>query len=428
MSSKKVGYSRMIMISPSTWEYVKKCVDDLETQRIEQLNKERETQPLKTIGERVLSNISAMDITPINPPEPELVPIENIQTRNLSPIPEEPMEITTNVEEPKSVVYEEPLPITYVRKRKIVDPYIEPMVVNDPFQVSQPTQDFSITNVIPSTPEPTQIIERPSRIPVPITPRIPVTPPPRIPIPILPLPSCTPKVTTISKVPKKTLSNIKKTQEFPIAKSQKELTYLRPRSINYLGPKGITAIQKTQEFPIAKSQQELTYVGPKAITTKTKPPITFQKIKEITTENNPQITFKEPKAITTKTKPSITFSGPKAITTKTKPQLNYSGIETRSMTKKAKALTYSPMKMKALTYSPIRTRSQTKKAVTYSPMKALTYSPMRTRSHAYRPDIPCPFPLCGMLFSTQDNLNRHLRISHNAKPSNYDQWKRYEKK
>jgi len=63
---KKSGYSKMYMIPPSVWELVKRYINNLDMQRLEQLNAERESQIIVTPGDRILSNISSQDINPID--------------------------------------------------------------------------------------------------------------------------------------------------------------------------------------------------------------------------------------------------------------------------------------------------------------------------------------------------------------------------
>jgi hypothetical protein len=63
---RKSGYSKMYMVPPSIWELIKKCVNDLDMQRLEQLNVSRNIQMPATPGDRILSNISRQDINPID--------------------------------------------------------------------------------------------------------------------------------------------------------------------------------------------------------------------------------------------------------------------------------------------------------------------------------------------------------------------------
>lgn len=64
--AKKSGYSKMYMIPPSVWELVKRYINNLDMQRLEQLNAERESQVSITPGDRILSNVSSQDINPID--------------------------------------------------------------------------------------------------------------------------------------------------------------------------------------------------------------------------------------------------------------------------------------------------------------------------------------------------------------------------
>ena len=66
MASRRSGYSKMYMVPPSIWELVKKCVDEFERKRLEQLNLEKALVPVRTPGDQVLSTISARDITPLD--------------------------------------------------------------------------------------------------------------------------------------------------------------------------------------------------------------------------------------------------------------------------------------------------------------------------------------------------------------------------
>jgi hypothetical protein len=64
--AKKSGYAKMYMVTPSIWEYIKKCVSNLELQRLEQLNAEKNIQTNITPEDIILSNISQQDISPID--------------------------------------------------------------------------------------------------------------------------------------------------------------------------------------------------------------------------------------------------------------------------------------------------------------------------------------------------------------------------
>jgi len=66
MAFRRTGYSKMYMIPPSVWELVKKCVDELEQQKLEQLNAEKSAQVIKTRGDQILSQVSAQDIIPLD--------------------------------------------------------------------------------------------------------------------------------------------------------------------------------------------------------------------------------------------------------------------------------------------------------------------------------------------------------------------------
>lgn len=66
MASRRSGYSKMYMVPPSIWELVKKCVDEFEMQRLNQLNMERALVPVRTRGDQILSNISSQDIGPLD--------------------------------------------------------------------------------------------------------------------------------------------------------------------------------------------------------------------------------------------------------------------------------------------------------------------------------------------------------------------------
>ncbi len=69
MNSKKVGYSRMFMVTPSIWELVKKCVNEHEQKLLDNLNKD--TSDLKNQSKShtssIIHNISNRDITPLEP-------------------------------------------------------------------------------------------------------------------------------------------------------------------------------------------------------------------------------------------------------------------------------------------------------------------------------------------------------------------------
>lgn len=66
MASKRTGYSKMYMVPPSVWELVKNCVDELELKRLENLNRDTTIQAERSLGENVISNISAQDIMPLD--------------------------------------------------------------------------------------------------------------------------------------------------------------------------------------------------------------------------------------------------------------------------------------------------------------------------------------------------------------------------
>ncbi len=71
MHKKKIGYSRMYMVTPSIWELVKKCVNEHEKKILDNLNNESSTfhDPTKSDipTSSIIHNISRKDITPLEP-------------------------------------------------------------------------------------------------------------------------------------------------------------------------------------------------------------------------------------------------------------------------------------------------------------------------------------------------------------------------
>jgi hypothetical protein len=379
------------MVPPSVWDLVRRCVDELEKERIDQLNTERNVQPLKTRSDQILSNISSMDISPIE----NIAPVQNILPVNIQQnepiLYDEPMQMieppkefsrqinypieeqseqsniptityptdnrptieenipsiqerqiptvtyrkptTITYKDVKEVPFKQPLPIsykkpiTYTRKRKMSEQYIEPITISDPFTQGVSTQDYTISDPTLES-DSFGILPPPEYRSEEI--RIPKirTRPSRIPIPILPLPSCIPKTTSMSKIQKRTLSTIE---------------------------------------PSSKS----------AIT---KPQLAISQIKQ------------------------------KALTTKSRPQITYSGVQTRSQTVKNKPINYTPIR--ELTYSPIQTRSKSKGTL----VKVTPGTVVKANSYI------CP--LCGIEFRSQANMERHMRVLHNATEQNYDKWKK----
>lgn len=66
MNSKKVGYSRMYMVTPSIWELVKKCVNEHEQKLLDNLNKDT-SEIRQHSTSSIIHNISSKDVTPLEP-------------------------------------------------------------------------------------------------------------------------------------------------------------------------------------------------------------------------------------------------------------------------------------------------------------------------------------------------------------------------
>lgn len=402
MSGKRSGYSKMYMIPPSVWELVKKCVDDLELQRINQLNMNRNIQPLKTRSDQILSNISSMDINPI----------EETLPRNLSPIPE------------------------------IDESYYNPNTQTETsydVQMNEPKIDFSTQTELPT--------EQPYRSVANIS--------SQTNIPTITYPSSD---ETIELTRSTSVQPIRQTQSLSYNQPS-SITYTQPKAISFKQPAAITFkkpitytrkrksssqyvqpitvadpfIQEypTQDYniqdvdqtsesfgilPPPEYQSEEFEFNPKIHST----PISSTRLSSIKTPKPSRIPIPilplpsctpktavsklqkrtlstiEPLSKTAISKPQLSISHlkQKAITTRTKPMLTYSGIQNKSQN----------VKSKALTYSPIQTRSRSKGAL----VKKDSYI--------------CP--LCGIEFTTQINMERHMRVLHNATSKNYDKWKK----
>jgi hypothetical protein len=384
--SGRSGYAKMYMITPRVWELVKKCIDDLETERINQLNINRNLQPKRTRSEQILSNISSMDINPIE---------ETLLPRNLSPIPE----ISETYYNPDT----QPLEQTYT---EMTEPRI-----NYSTQTDLPTeQDISTTNISSLT---------------------------NIPTITYPTSNEALEVTRSTNIqPTRQIQSLRYTEPSPIEYVQpKSVTFKQPLAISYKKPVTYTRKRKsssqyiepitvadpftqnypTQDYNIQNISQPSESFGilpppeyrseefefnPKLHSTpirKSKPkpsriplpilplpsctPTTVAKVQKRT------LSTIEPLSKTAISKPQ------KAITTKIKPALTYSGASNDPQTSKTKALTYSP----------IHTRSKSRALV-----KKETYI--------------CP--LCGLEFTTQVNMESHMRVLHNATSKNYDKWKK----
>jgi Zinc finger, C2H2 type len=387
--SKRSGYAKMYMITPRVWELVKKCVDDLEAERINQLNVNRNIQPMRTRSEQILSNISSMDINPIE---------ETLLPRNLSPIPEsDEIEIfyTPNVQN---------IEPTY--DTEMSEPRIDSSV-----QTELPTEQKTITANVSSQTN----------------------------IPTITYPSSD-----------QTFETIQPTNIRPIRQTQ-AVSYNQPSSIDYKKPKSITFKQPLSvgfKKPIPytrKRKSDVQYMEPITVPD---PFIQNYPTQDYNIQNvsqasdsfgvlpppeyrseefefNPKIhstpisaarksSIQKPKpsriplpilplpsctpkstAIAKMQKRTLSTIEPQSKTAISKPQLAITQLKQKAITTRTKP---------ALTYSPIRTRSITKGAL----VKKDTYI--------------CP--LCGLEFTTQVNMERHMRVLHNATSKNYDKWKK----
>ena len=382
--SGKSGYAKMYMITPRVWELVKKCIDDLEAERINQLNIDRNLQPKRTRSDQILSNISSMDTNPIE---------ETLLPRNLSPIPE--------LEETYYNPDTQPAEQTYT---EMTEPRI-----NYSMQTDLPTEE-NVTNISSLT---------------------------NIPTITYPTSDETLEVSRSTNVqPTRQIQSLRYTEPPPVEYVQpKSVTFKQPLAISYKKPITYTRKRKsssqyiepitvsdpfiqnypTQDYntqnisqpsesfgilPPPEYRSEEFEFNPKIHSTpirkpKPKPsriplpilplpsctPTTVAKVQKRT------LSTIEPLSKTAISKPQ------KAITTRVKPAITYSGSMNDPQ----------PSTSKALTYSPIQTRSKSRALV-----KKETYI--------------CP--LCGLEFTTQLNMERHMRVLHNATSKNYDKWKK----
>jgi Zinc finger, C2H2 type len=414
MTSRKIGYSKMYMIPPSTWEFVKQCVDNLEAQRLEQLNKERNVSQVRSRSDQILSNISSRDIKPITE---SMQPEVSITSRNLSPIPESMSEsYYINPSEYENVSQDIPMvepPSDFATQTEYpTESYLVPspstsLQVESPIVTYPP--DSSTETTIPRITNLRGIL-KPKAIPFKKT----------IPIKY----SQNPSVTFKKPLP----VTFKKPITYATRKRKANDEYIQPISVNdpfiqtqptqdynisnisndfetdsfgILPPpeyrsQDITFDPQIHSTPIASSRR-LNQPKPSRIPIPILPlPSCTPKITTVSRLPRRTLSTIESasKSAISKPQPALTYLGPKSITTKIKPQITYSGIQTRAQSKKAKALTYSP----------IKTRSVTKTAL----VKADSYI--------------CP--LCGIEFTTQVNMERHMRVLHNATARNYDKWKK----
>lgn len=379
--SGRSAYAKMYMITPRVWELVKKCIDDLETERINQLNINRNLQPKKTRSEQILSNISSMDMNPI----------EETLPRNLSPIPE----IDETYYNPDT----QPLEQTYT---EMTEPRINYSTLSDlPIEQNISTTTTTLPTITHPTSDETLEITRSTNIqPTRQTQALRYIEPP-------PLEYAQPRSVTFKQ---------------PLAINYKKpITYTRKRksSSQYIEPITVadpfTQDYPTQDYNIHNISQPSESFGilpppeyrseefefnPKLHSTpirkpKPKPsriplpilplpsctPATIAKVQKRT------LSTIEPLSKTAISKPQ------KAITTKIRPALTYSGTSNDP----------KPSTSKALTYSPIHTRS-------------------KSRALVKKETFICP--ICGNEYTTQVNMERHMRVLHNATSRNYDKWKK----
>lgn len=398
MTTRRTGYSKMYMVPPSVWDLVRRCVDELEKERIDQLNIERNIQPLRTRSDQILSNISSMDISPIE----NIAPVQNIL-----PLP-------MNIQQHEPILQDEPM--------QMIEPPNEfSRQINYPIEEyqNQPLQEQSNNPTISYPPD-----NRPS-----IEENIPSIQERQI-----------PKV-TYRKPPAITYKDIKEVpfkQPLPIS-YKKPITYTRKRKMSeqYIEPITISDpfIQNisTQDYTIPDTTLESDSFGilpppeyrseeiriPKIRTRPSRIPIPILPLPSCTPKTTAMSKIQkrtlstiEPSSKSAITKPQLAISQvrQKALTTKSRPQITYSGVQTRSQAIKNKPINYTPMR--ELTYSPIRTRSKSKGAL----VKVTPGTVVKANSYI------CP--LCGIEFTSQANMERHMRVLHNATEQNYDKWKK----
>jgi hypothetical protein len=393
MSNKRVGYSLMYMVPPSIWELVKKCVNDLEAQRIEQLNISRNIQPIRTRSDQILSNISSMDINPID---------DTLHTRNLSPIPDE----TTEYSSHDIPMFEPPKDFST--------------------QTNFPTENISqITNISSQTEAPlvtypdTSIDRSSGNIP-------------NIEIP---------KSITFKKPPTVTFKDINPlTYKKPLPISYKKpITYSRKRKMEneYIEPLTIPdpfiQNQPTQDYTNLNVTQEPESFGilpppeyrssefefnPSIYST----PISSTNIPKRTKPKPSRIPIPilplpsctpKPNTISKLQKQTLSTINPSSKLAISKPQLSITHTKQKAITTKS---------LPQLTYSqpPIQTRSKSKAIVPISSSSIQT----RSKSRALVKSNSYICPLCGIEFTTQVNMERHMRVLHNATAKNYDKWKK----
>lgn len=143
---KKSGYSKMYMIPPSIWELVKKCVSNLEIQRLEQLNTEKKFRTNITPEDRILSNISQRDISPID-----------VSGRSRSDLG---ADITQSTEPMSETYNQDPSFHDTDRSRSLLDPNITTQTIYP----TQEVPEFSTTDYPKMIEGPKTIVTRPAYV------------------------------------------------------------------------------------------------------------------------------------------------------------------------------------------------------------------------------------------------------------------------
>lgn len=145
MGSKRSGYSIMYMIPPSVWELVKKCVDEYELKRLEELNKDTSIKPAMSRGEQILSNISSQDIVPLDKSYRSRSDIDILETDLSQPIL--PQEVSDEI------YYDNPSFHHSDRSRSILNPNQTTQSVD----LTQSDAPLYMANMTTQTVDPTQM-------------------------------------------------------------------------------------------------------------------------------------------------------------------------------------------------------------------------------------------------------------------------------
>jgi len=65
MSNQRLGYSKMYLIPPSLYEILKKCISDMERQRLENINISQNIRPERTVTDMQMENIAQQNVEPM---------------------------------------------------------------------------------------------------------------------------------------------------------------------------------------------------------------------------------------------------------------------------------------------------------------------------------------------------------------------------